>query len=92
MVNALKPLYLVVSILASLKGNECGLTVRYNGNIFYLRILPSSFRDAPTILTQYLTSLEGLRQIEKEIDGVSDYEAYKWATRPFEPLVAKAAG
>ena len=91
-VNTLKPLYLVVSILASLKGNECELTMHYNGKISYLlRILPSSFRDAPTILTQYLTSLEGLRSIEEEIDGVLDYEVYKWATRPFEPLVAKAA-
>jgi len=85
------PRYLIEHYLISEKDDDCELTVRCNGKVFYLRVSPSGFKNSPTVLKQYLTYLEVLRSGEEQLDGVFDDEFYTWATQPCELLFAELA-
>lgn len=89
--NFKNPRYLVDSCLTSEKDDDCELTVRCNGKLFYLRISPSGFKNSPAIIKEYLAYLEVLRSGEEQIDGVFEDDFYKWASQPFEPLFAELA-
>jgi hypothetical protein len=86
-----RPNYFVVSNLTSASDDDCEITVRRNGKIFYIQISPINFRNSPCNSAQYLKYLEVLRSGEEEIDEIYEDDVYDWATQPFEPLFIELA-
>jgi serine/threonine protein kinase len=85
------PEFFVTTYLISDHDNDCELTVRGNGKLFYVRISSSGLQNSPNVLKKYLKYLEVLRSGEEQVDGVFDDEFYEWVIQLFTPLFEQLA-
>ncbi|OAR02229.1 hypothetical protein LLEC1_03826 [Akanthomyces lecanii] len=77
-------IFKIISYRTSSEDNDCLVTVRYIGAIFYLRWSPSDLALAPDLLSHYLAQLERLKDED-------DYPDSSELVMPFKPLMDQLA-